>query len=67
MKLTHKAIARMAGYRVESTYASFPNRRLPYGFYHYWTEGDEKGTGRYECEQDAWITCCVENELIEEE
>ncbi len=68
MKLTHKAIARMAGYRVESGYESYPNLKLGFGVYWKW---HDVHTGEwslpYNDEHAAWKGCCETNGLINDE
>ena len=68
MNLTHKAIARMAGYRVEMRNTAYPNMNLAWGDWYYWKNMDEDGNtgkGRYVTEDEAWQACCIENELVE--
>lgn len=64
MQLTHKAIARMAGYRIRG----HPTKSSPY---FYWQSRDfdliVNSTRFYAEEEEAWKACCIENNLIEGE
>jgi len=73
MKLTHKAIARMAGYRVAEEYKwnnstrYSPQMQWMYKWYDV-AEGEESCVSAwFDTEQDAWYACCTDNNLIEEE
>lgn len=72
MKLTHKAIARMAGYRVrvvKNSNLGYPQRLLPskYDWISVIGYEEEISNNLYDTEQEAWKACCIENGLIEEE
>jgi hypothetical protein len=60
MKLTHKAIARMAGYNIQSPY-----------FGHYiWIDTQNCSVISYDTfdtEEAAWQACCIYNDLVEGE
>lgn len=69
MKMTEKAIARAAGYRVYDSYASYLNMNLDWNNWYYWKDlsGDgERGANRFLTEQEAYADCCKVNGLTHE-
>lgn len=70
LKLTHKAISRMSGYRITEEYHHVHGKMVVENFnkQYQWndTDNDDTGIFWYDTEQEAWEACCVENELIEE-
>lgn len=58
MKLTYKAIARMAGYRVHYM-----------GTYYMWIDivGRDTDVSRHKTEDEAYKYCCLDNLLVEGE
>lgn len=69
MKLTHKAIARMAGYRIVEGCMEFPNSNLKLDYYHRWVDPEtgQQGWPPHLNVEDAWKACCIQNELIEDD
>lgn len=73
MNLTHKAIARMAGYRVKEEYKwnNSPRYNTHMQWLYKWydvAEGEESCVSSwFDSEDEAWEACCVNNNLIEEE
>ena len=67
---THKAIARAAGYRVKSSYSSYPNIGLKYDTYFTWhdtTTGDhdvDHGFNPKLTEAEAYKACCIACGLV---
>ncbi len=65
MELTYKAIARMAGYRVCSNFASFPHLELPWATYHHYSDVIEGYiSDPFPTEYEAYKMCCIENGLV---
>jgi len=58
MKLTYKAIARMAGYSV-----------IDLGPHYIWVDktGSDMDVSRHSSEEDAYKYCCLDNGLVEDE
>lgn len=73
MKLTYKAIARMAGYRVTSEwrndgpYYAVGNVKEMFKWHDVADGINHQGTTWATTEDAAWEMCCIENELIEVE
>lgn len=69
MKLTHKAIARSAGYRVKSDYVAVGRYTLHKLMFAYHENSDEEDCSGfvYDTEEAAYKACCEDNQLIEEE
>lgn len=57
-KLTYKAIARMAGYRV---------REISYDHWEYYEAGGTTFVGAFKSEDEAWELCCKWVGLVEDE
>ena len=67
MKMTFKAIARSAGYRVRESYGSPIGQ--PMGTYYFWEDADHDSSLRgywLPKEQDAWEDCCRYCQLVED-
>lgn len=59
MKLTYKAIAMMCGFKICEHYRDAAIK-------YYWYHPGYKATGNYfNNENDAWESCCTDNDLVE--
>ena len=73
MKLTYKAIARMAGYRITSEWRNdgprytLDNTKEMFKWYDIEDGSDSLVATWTLTEQEAWEMCCIENKLIEVE
>lgn len=72
MKLTHKAIARAAGYRVTHEYrpVDYNNTAGNWKHFYRWYDvefGIDLGSSWLESEEAAYKDCCIWNGLVEDE